>query len=234
MRWERELGDALRELSRADGDVPSNAAAERRLLEAFDARGKHGGLPHKALRAGDLRGAGLRAGGSLWALAAAASLVLAAGIWWSASMWPWGKADPAGAPSHQAGVAPQSASRPTGAISASAQGAQPPAVVRGGQTSQPLAARSGHANSRRSAPAAEVPADAAGEFIELPTADRLPTFESGTIVRVELPVSSLPAYGLPIMPDAPRTPVTADVIVGQDGQPRAIRLVGFQTGPRRR
>jgi hypothetical protein len=69
--------------------------------------------------------------------------------------------------------------------------------------------------------------------VELPTAARLPRFESGTIVRVELPVSSLPAYGLPIMPDTPRTPVTADVIVGQDGQPRAIRLVGYQTGPRR-
>lgn len=68
----------------------------------------------------------------------------------------------------------------------------------------------------------------------LPAADRLPRFESGLIVRVELPVSSLPAYGLPIAPDAGRRPVTADVLVGQDGQPRAIRLVNLQTVSRRR
>ena len=54
------------------------------------------------------------------------------------------------------------------------------------------------------------------------------------IVRVELDITSLPAYGFPIMPDSTRKPVTADVLVGQDGQPRAIRLVSMQTEPRRR
>jgi len=67
----------------------------------------------------------------------------------------------------------------------------------------------------------------------LPAADRLPEFESGMIVRVELPVASLPAYGLEIVPDVARTPVKADVLVGQDGQPRAIRLVSMETRPRR-
>jgi hypothetical protein len=68
-------------------------------------------------------------------------------------------------------------------------------------------------------------------FVALPAADRLPGFDSGMIVRVAIPTASLPAFGLPITPDAVRT-VDADVLVGQDGQARAIRLVSL-TGPRR-
>jgi hypothetical protein len=50
-------------------------------------------------------------------------------------------------------------------------------------------------------------------------------FESGSIVRMEVPVASLPAYGIDISPAAGGGPIEADVLVGQDGQPRAIRLV---------
>ena len=62
-------------------------------------------------------------------------------------------------------------------------------------------------------------------FVALPGTAGLPQFESGTIVRIELPVASLPAYGVDISPAADDQPVEADVLVGQDGQPRAIRLV---------
>ena len=62
-------------------------------------------------------------------------------------------------------------------------------------------------------------------FVALPGTAGLPEFESGTIVRVELPIASLPAYGVDISPAANDQPVEADVLVGQDGQPRAIRLV---------
>jgi hypothetical protein len=64
-----------------------------------------------------------------------------------------------------------------------------------------------------------------GGFVAVPAAADLPRFESGTIVRVELPVSELPGYGVDISPAAGDGPVEADVLVGQDGQPRAIRLV---------
>jgi hypothetical protein len=63
------------------------------------------------------------------------------------------------------------------------------------------------------------------EFVALPGAIGLPTFESGRIVRVDIPVSSLPAYGVELVPDAVGSEVQADVIVGQDGQARAIRFV---------
>lgn len=61
-------------------------------------------------------------------------------------------------------------------------------------------------------------------FVELPWTADLPAFESGEIVRVEVPVASLPAYGFDISRGATRS-VEADVLVGQDGLARAMRLV---------
>ena len=66
-------------------------------------------------------------------------------------------------------------------------------------------------------------------FVTLPGAAELPQFESGTIVRVELPVASLPGYGVDISRAGGTGPVEADVLVGQDGQMRAIRLVTSRT-----
>jgi hypothetical protein len=61
-------------------------------------------------------------------------------------------------------------------------------------------------------------------FVELPWTAGLPAFESGEIVRVEVPVASLPAYGFDISSGGNRS-VEADVLVGQDGLARAMRLV---------
>ena len=61
-------------------------------------------------------------------------------------------------------------------------------------------------------------------FVALPWTAELPAFESGEIVRMEVPVASLPAYGIDISSGADR-PVEADILIGQDGLARAIRLV---------
>lgn len=71
------------------------------------------------------------------------------------------------------------------------------------------------------------------QFVVLPTAIGLPALESGRIVRVELPAAELPAYGFDVMPQPAGGAVEADVLVGQDGQPRAIRFVTVDTGSRR-
>jgi hypothetical protein len=63
------------------------------------------------------------------------------------------------------------------------------------------------------------------EFLTIPTAVGLPRMESARIIRTEVPVSALPAYGVAIVPDAARSAVQADLLIGQDGQPRGIRLV---------
>jgi len=66
-------------------------------------------------------------------------------------------------------------------------------------------------------------ADDMGGFMPWPGAAAGPPFESGQMVRVDLPVSVLPALGLwPPVSDV--TFVQADVIVGQDGFARAVRL----------
>jgi hypothetical protein len=62
-------------------------------------------------------------------------------------------------------------------------------------------------------------------FVELPGTAVMPPLESGSIIRVSLPVTSLPSYGIQIGPDFGAGPVLAELLVAQDGYPRAIRLV---------
>ena len=61
-------------------------------------------------------------------------------------------------------------------------------------------------------------------FVEIPNAWTLPPMESGSIVRVALPVTILPQYGLAILPDAAAHMVEAELLIAQDGLPRMIRL----------
>ncbi|HEU0183944.1 MAG TPA: hypothetical protein VFS27_01420 [Blastocatellia bacterium] len=49
--------------------------------------------------------------------------------------------------------------------------------------------------------------------------------ESGMIVRVEAPVSTLITFGLPITAENIARPVQADILLGQDGLARAIRFL---------
>jgi hypothetical protein len=61
-------------------------------------------------------------------------------------------------------------------------------------------------------------------FVSLPGAASLPPFESGAIVRIALPVSALPSYGIQIGPDFESERIDVDLLVAQDGIPRAIRF----------
>jgi hypothetical protein len=251
MRWERELGDALGDLARSADEVPENLETERRLLEAFDRRrhaeGKHGrlraersgeprrsraeagGLPHEDLRSrthGGFAHLGLQPS---WYLAAAAGLALVVAGWWGAAQLRQPVRTTAAEPAAAvAAAAPQYVPPQPIEASPATVAAAAPRAPRSEATTRPVPRP-----IPAGAPAVDV-ADDADEFIALPAADRLPGLESGMIVRVELPATSLPAYGFPIMPDSTLRPVAADVLVGQDGQPRAIRLVNMQTGTRRR
>ena len=61
-------------------------------------------------------------------------------------------------------------------------------------------------------------------FVGLPGAASLPPFESGAIVRIALPVAALPSYGIQIVPDFESERIDVDLLVAQDGIPRAIRF----------
>jgi len=234
MKWEHDLGDGLRDLARTAAEVPENPATERALLDAFDA---HHGVRsttshlHHGVRSTTSHSVVDRRPDPAWVtLAAAAALLLLAGGWWVGQLQRSGStAAPA---TRQAAV--QRAVEPSQALPA------PPSVVpletpppTARATREPRASRPSRPFDSRPA-VANGDAEPEDEFITLPAADRLPALESGMIVRVELDITSLPAYGFPIMPDSTRKPVAADVLVGQDGQPRAIRLVSMQTEPRRR
>lgn len=62
------------------------------------------------------------------------------------------------------------------------------------------------------------------EFVMVPGAAGLPPMESGSLVRMDVPVSMLPSLGVTPPPN-PGARVRADLIVGQDGLARAVRLV---------
>ena len=67
--------------------------------------------------------------------------------------------------------------------------------------------------------------ETAADFYPLPDADGLPPVESAMVVRVQLPMSSLELIGFPVSQDRDSDPVEAEVLLGQDGLARGVRLV---------
>ena len=78
-------------------------------------------------------------------------------------------------------------------------------------------------------PGADLPAGPLTGFVAMPSAAALPQMESASVVRVTLPVAALPSYGIAIVPEMTQELVQADLLVAQDGHPRANRLVGEST-----
>jgi hypothetical protein len=64
-----------------------------------------------------------------------------------------------------------------------------------------------------------------GSFYPLPEAEALPAVENAMVVRVQLPVSSLRLMGFPVDEDGADAAVQAELLLGQDGLARGVRLV---------
>ena len=71
----------------------------------------------------------------------------------------------------------------------------------------------------------EPPEEIATEFLPLEETTNLAPIESGQVVRMQLPRSTMIRFGLPVNPDRMLEPVNADVVFAQDGIARAIRFV---------
>ena len=198
MARERQLSNGLRALAAASS-ASAPDAMERRLLDAFAMR--HG-------RVAQRRSAMSRA---LWV--AAAAVVVAGGV---AVSWAVAQRQRVPEPAKPAPIAAAlETQQPVQAPSVAA--ANPQRALRASRP-RPPASRS------TSRPRPSDPVRPAA-FVTLPSAVGLPEFESGEIFRMQIPLTSLPAYGIEIAPDARGTAVEADLLVGQDGRPRAIRLV---------
>ena len=61
-----------------------------------------------------------------------------------------------------------------------------------------------------------------------PLMDPAPPFERGQLLRVELPASAMQIVGLPVREEYLAQPIHADVLVGEEGLPRAIRFVKIE------
>jgi hypothetical protein len=208
---ERVLTAQLRELADASNGLQAPVAVEAALMRAFDAA--------QAGRSSVTAGRPARS--AWWQAVAAAVLICSGAVAWRWVRTPYPPPHPlatATAPGSPAS-APSSAvqERPAPAVAEAPATAALPVRRPGG--TRPLRAGAGAAS--RAASRIVRPAG----FVALPGAMGLPEFESGMIVRVEIALPSLPAYGVPIVPDALSSLVEADLLVGQDGRARAIRLV---------
>jgi hypothetical protein len=90
-------------------------------------------------------------------------------------------------------------------------------------------------SQRPAAVAVDAPAMVAGEqvaaeeetdagFYPLPEAEALPAVENAMVVRVQLPVSSLRLMGFPLEEERADAAVQAELLLGQDGLARGVRL----------
>lgn len=79
--------------------------------------------------------------------------------------------------------------------------------------------------------AAAVVAEAESEQPFMPIPYVLPPapYERVEIVRMQVPVAALISAGLPMGSADPGAQAEADVLVGQDGRPRAVRLVSISS-----
>jgi hypothetical protein len=78
---------------------------------------------------------------------------------------------------------------------------------------------------RQSASSDSSDSEDAGAFVPLPYADDSAAVDGGAIVRVVLSRSALASFGVPVDDFASTDPIQADLVVGVDGTPEAIRLV---------
>jgi hypothetical protein len=87
-----------------------------------------------------------------------------------------------------------------------------------------------HKSGRRAAPSVQAAAsqsegNSLQEFVPLPVSEGLPPAGELSLVRVRLQGSDLQQYGLEAPADAAVRTLLAEFVVGEDGLPRAIRIV---------
>jgi len=208
LRDEQQLTAGLRALARATATSAPSEALEGRLLALFD----------EQVAAREPAATAAKSAGAWWMRAAAVLALATAGtVAWlhvSAGSRPVKEPLTASTPVRSA-AAPRAVARVP-----DVQAAPPVRQT----TSSPAVAVRSH-RGRAGGPAKPPRAIVAEGFVPLPWAAGLPDFDRGEIVRMDIPLTSLRLYGVEIPADAWDRPVRADMLVGQDGQPRAIRLV---------
>jgi hypothetical protein len=152
---------------------------------------------------------GVRSGWISWALAAAATVTVIVG----AGVWKLEQPVPS-LPAARFAMAPP----PVVAQPGLPQPAPPPVVAK--RVSRPARP---HVEAVK--PELQPVQEVATDFMPLEDSVALPPIESGHILRVSMPQSTMVRFGFPVNPDRFMEPVKADVMFGQDGIARAVRFV---------
>lgn len=142
--------------------------------------------------------------GRRWAAIAA----LAAGLVIALLLWPNHKSNPA--------VSAAPAALPVPELVLPMREAEP----------TPKVARASHKLARKAAAAQPPqPQEVVTDFF--PLMNPAPSFGRGQMLRVQLPAAAMQTVGLPVREEHLDDLVQADVLVGEEGMPRAIRFVRF-------
>jgi hypothetical protein len=231
---ERVLTQKLHAVSIEMNEMEGPARIETELLAAF--------REHKSTNQFTRRQRSMIHDWRYWATAAAAALLIVAGI--------------AAMRSRPAPVAVENPYVPTSGpkVAAVNKDAQSPGTLVEPQTESPpkqgsavanqnsrrhansFSARSQTADSRGERDAAATQREAtvaanyngdevATDFLPVGYTSPMNLQDGGQVMRVELPRSALAGFGLPVNMDRVNERVKADVLVGRDGQARAIRFV---------
>ncbi len=201
---ERALLDGVRLVVGEIAQEEAPAHVEAALLAAFRAQARRKDAPNVRL----LPEQGSWRQWLTWAACAAVILLaILAGVTWLKLNSGGQKQEARQQPAKPASPTPQK-EMPVADVTAQ----KPPAAAQHSKT------RRGH----RQAAARE--SELATQFYPLVEAGELAPLESGRIVRVEVPVSTLIAWGLPITAESVNQSVQADLLLGQDGLARAIRF----------
>jgi hypothetical protein len=86
-----------------------------------------------------------------------------------------------------------------------------------------------HAARKRRKPAGRAPAEPERPFIAIPYTLPLESYERVDVLHLDVPIAALIAVGYPTGMMDPAALARADVLVGQDGRARAIRLISVST-----
>jgi hypothetical protein len=94
-----------------------------------------------------------------------------------------------------------------------------------GANSQPGGSSAANNSAGTDAQSQDSDTEYATAYVSLPSAEGATFAEDQTIVRVSLPPSALASFGFPVRADGADSNVLADFVLGEDGTPRAVRLV---------
>lgn len=100
-----------------------------------------------------------------------------------------------------------------------------PTSVRGTTPAPAAAAMQTAANESAQLPASSSQTSLTSGFVPVPYAGSLGPSGAAVVVRVRLPRSSLAELGYPVNEIPSQETVQADLVVGEDGWPRAVRIV---------